>query len=78
MIFSDPKPLEKLLSEFEEFKFDGGSEWHFVYCAYPGARFLEIVNAVMDKGGFFLCTLIPSSTSIPPIPLSFGSETVWE
>jgi hypothetical protein len=61
MIFSDPKPLEKLLSEFEEFKFDGGSEGHFVYCAYPRARFLEIVNAVMDKGGFFC---VPSSQAV--------------
>ena len=54
MIFSDPKSLEELLSEFEEFKFEGGSEGHFIYCAYPRSRFLEIVNAVMDKGGFFV------------------------
>ena len=54
MIFSDPKQLEELLSEFEEFKFEGGSEGHFSYCAYPRARFLQIVESVMARGGFFV------------------------
>ncbi len=54
MIFSDPKQLEELLSEFEEFKFSGGSEGHFSYCPYPKARFLQIIESVMARGGFFV------------------------
>lgn len=54
MIFADPKQLEELLSEFEEYKFEGGKEGHFVYCAYPKERFCQIINSVMDKGGFFV------------------------
>lgn len=54
MIFDDPKKLEALLSEFEEYKFEGGCEGHFVYCVYPRSRFLEIIDSVMSKGGFFV------------------------
>lgn len=54
MIFSDPKMLEKHLGEFEEYKFEGGAEGHFVYGAYPKATFLRMIDSVMDKGGFFV------------------------
>lgn len=54
MIFSDPEQLQELLGEFEEFKFEGGAEGFFSYCAYPRARFCEIIESVMSRGGFFV------------------------
>ena len=54
MIFARPEPLEELLSEFPEFKFEGGPEGHFGYPGFTRARFTELVNAVHDKGGFFV------------------------
>ena len=54
MIFAHPEPLEELLSEFPEFKFEGGPEGHFGYPGFTRARFTELVNCVHDKGGFFV------------------------
>ncbi len=54
MLFPSPKPLEELLSEFEEYEFEGGQEGHFKYKSYTKARFTEIVNAVFEKGGFYV------------------------
>ena len=54
MIFARPEPLEELLNEFPEFKFEGGPEGHFGYPGFTRARFTELVNAVYEKGGFFV------------------------
>ena len=54
MLFSDPEQLQGLLGEFEEFKFEGGAEGFFSYCAYPRARFCEIIESVLSRGGFFV------------------------
>ena len=54
MIFSTAEPLMQLLSEFPEFKFEGGREGHFIYPSFTKARFTELVKAVLLKGGFFV------------------------
>ena len=53
MIFPSSKPLEELLSEFEEYKFEGGPEGHFRYPSFTRERFGELIEAVKAKGGFF-------------------------
>ena len=54
MIFEGPKPLEKLLEDFPEYKFEGGQEGHFIYAHMNRGRFLEIVKTVRELGGFFV------------------------
>ncbi|MDW7655822.1 MAG: hypothetical protein SCM11_01470 [Bacillota bacterium] len=54
MIFSEPKELEKLLEDFTEYEFTGGSEGHFVYPNFTCARFCELIDAVKAHGGFFV------------------------
>ena len=54
MIFADPKQLEKHLEDFEEYKFEGGAEGHFVYGAYPRETFCRMIESVLGKGGFFV------------------------
>lgn len=54
MLFAEPKPLEKLLEEFEEYQFEGGAEGHFRYPGFTRERFCQLVNAVFEKGGFFV------------------------
>lgn len=54
MIFSEPKPLEELLAEFEEFQFEGGQEGHFRYPGFTRERFCRLVETVFAKGGFFV------------------------
>lgn len=54
MIFSDPKELEGLLEEFPEYQFTGGVEGHFKYPRFKRERFIEIIDAVKRRGGFFV------------------------
>lgn len=54
MLFTGPQALEKLLAEFPEFEFTGGSEGHFVYPTFTSARFRELIDAVKAHGGFFV------------------------
>lgn len=54
MIFSRPQPLEELLTEFEEFQFEGGQEGHFRYPGFTRERFCRLVDRVLEKGGFFV------------------------
>ena len=54
MLFPSPAPLEELLTEFSEYQFEGGAEGHFRYPSFTRARFTELVNAVFDKGGFYV------------------------
>lgn len=46
--------LEKLLNEFPEYEFTGGTEGHFVYPHFTRARFTELIEAVLNHGGFFV------------------------
>ena len=44
----------ELLTEFEEYQFEGGAEGHFVYPSFTRERFCELINAVKAKGGYFV------------------------
>ena len=46
--------LEKLLNEFPEYEFTGGTEGHFIYPDFTRARFTELIEAVLKRGGFFV------------------------
>ena len=46
--------LEKLLNEFPEYAFTGGTEGHFIYPSFTKARFGELIDAVLARGGFFV------------------------
>jgi len=54
MLFAYPQQLEQLLEAFPEFKFEGGPEGHFGYPGFTRARFTELVDKVMELGGFFV------------------------
>ena len=54
MIFENAEPLMELLSEFPEYEFTGGPEGHFEYPDFTRARFCELIDAVFEKGGFFV------------------------
>lgn len=55
MVFAEPKPLEKLLENFPEFKFAGGvMDGFFIYPNFTRARFCELVQFIKDNGGFFV------------------------
>ena len=54
MVFSSPKPLEDLLSTFDEFEFTGGCEGHFTYPTFTTRRFCQLIDAVKERGGFFV------------------------
>ena len=54
MLFARPQLLEQLLEAFPEFKFEGGQEGHFGYPGFTRARFTELVNKVIELGGFFV------------------------
>lgn len=46
--------LAQVLEQFPEFEFTGGVEGHFTYPDFTRARFTELIDAVMAKGGFFV------------------------
>ena len=54
MLFPDRDLVAKLLEQFPEFEFTGGTEGHFTYPTFTRARFGELIDAVMDMGGFFV------------------------
>lgn len=54
MLFSEPKPLEEILEAFTEYEFTGGPEGHFKYVKFTRARFTELIEMVLEKGGFFV------------------------
>ena len=70
MIFEGPKPLEELLAEFEEFEFTGGAEGHFKYPNFTSARFCELIDAVLAKGGFFVYPH-PKQVAVSDDPLHY-------
>lgn len=54
MIFADPKPLEQLLTEFEEYQFTGAPDGRFGYPKFTRERFTQLVKRVRELGGFFV------------------------
>lgn len=46
--------LEKLLQEFPEYQFTGGTEGHFIYPDFTRERFGQLIDAVKARGGFFV------------------------
>lgn len=54
MIFAEPGPLEELLEEFTEYEFTGGWEGTFRYSRFNTDRFGELIDAIREKGGFFV------------------------
>ena len=54
MIFENAEPLIELLQEFPEYNFTGGPEGHFEYPEFTRQRFCELIDAVFEKGGFFV------------------------
>ena len=54
LIFDDVKPMEALLEAFPEYEFTGGITGRFKYPKFTTARFCELVDFVMDHGGFFV------------------------
>ena len=76
MIFEGPKPLEKLLEKFEEFKFEGGSEGHFGYPKFTRERFCELVEYIKANGGFFVHPHPKQvMNSQDPLDYYFGDQT---
>ena len=45
--------LMKLLEEFPEYEFTGGTEGHFIYPTFTRERFGQLIDAVKAHGGFF-------------------------
>ena len=52
MVFAKPQQLEKVLEQFQEFKFEGGIEGHFIYPKFTTNRFCELIEAIKENGGF--------------------------
>jgi len=79
MIFSDPKDLEEILTEFSEFKFTGGTEGHFSYPRFTATRFRALIDAVKAKGGFFaIVHPRQSEASIPALDFWYRDYTGLE
>lgn len=79
MIFENAEPLMDLLNAFPEFEFSGGSEGHFTYPDFTCKRFGELIDAVKERGGFFV---IPHPKNIMqsdnPLDYWFRDETGLE
>jgi hypothetical protein len=54
MIVPNPKVLEEILTEFEGYEFEGGPEGFFKYLRFTREEFCELIDAILDKGGFFV------------------------
>lgn len=46
--------LSKLLAEFPEYEFTGGTEGHFIYPEFTRKRFGQLIDAISALGGFFV------------------------
>ena len=79
MIFENAEPLMDLLKAFPEFNFWGGPEGHFDYPNFTCERFGQLMDAVKEKGGFFV---IPHPKNIMqsdnPLDYWFRDETGLE
>jgi len=71
--------LEKLLMEFPEYEFSGGVEGHFIYPSFTRERFGQLIDAILQRGGFFVH---PHPTSVmaseDPLDYWFRDETGME
>ncbi len=71
--------LEDLLSAFPEYEFTGGSEGHFKYPTFTVERFGELIDALKERGGFFVH---PHPTHLMqsdnPLDYVFREETAIE
>lgn len=54
ILLPDRDELEKLLNEFAEYEFTGGTEGHFIYPEFTRERFGQLIDAVLARGGFFV------------------------
>lgn len=79
MLFADPKPLEELLLEFPEYGFGGNITDRFKYPRFTRERFTQLVQTVLNKGGFFVHPH-PSSLmqSDDPVDYWFADNTGFE
>lgn len=81
MLFADPKPLEELLKEFPEYGFQGNITDRFKYPLFTRERFTQLVNRVLEKGGFFVHPH-PTSPGVMasdnPLDYWFADETGLE
>lgn len=76
MIFADGQLLIDLLNEFTEFPYTGGDPLTAEFPSYPHftrARMMELVQAILDKGGFFT-HVHPKS---PSVLISDNPEDYW-
>ena len=61
MIFAEPEPLLEIIDQFPEFKMTAG---RFVYPKFTTKRFTELVEMILEKGGFFVN---PHPSSCKPV-----------
>lgn len=54
LLVPSPDVLEELLTAFPEYQFTGGPEGHFVYPSFTTERFCELIDALTERGGFFV------------------------
>lgn len=54
MIFENAIPLMDVLKAFPEYEFSGGPEDHFEYPDFTRERFGQLMDAVLERGGFFV------------------------
>lgn len=54
ILLPDRDELEKLLNEFPEYEFTGGTEGHFVYPTFTREHFGRLIDAVRAHGGFYV------------------------
>ena len=54
MLFTNPEALQAVLEAFPEYEFTGGTEGHFKYPEFTRQRFAELMDAVTERGGFFV------------------------
>ena len=79
MLFADPKPLEQLVTEFEEYQFTGGQTGRFGYPRFTRERFTQVVQRVRELGGFFVHPHPKQlMESEDPLDYWFGDDTGLE
>ncbi len=79
MLVPNAAALEDLLTSFPEYEFTGGSEGHFKYPTFTVERFGELIDALKERGGFFVH---PHPTHLmqseDPLDYCFREETAIE
>lgn len=78
MIFTDPKGLEEIVTEFQEFLYIDN---HFSYPTMKKERVMELAAAIREKGGMFVHVHPKANNYIVsenPLDYWFGDETGLE